>query len=129
MLKQTSPHTLDKLRQADNCRKLIEILVGQIARGEPESNLDQYIQPCKTQYCLLGEYLNESYKGYWQFHDFCVDFDTEHEFGFGSYDFRGDRCEEWNEAFGTSAYGTRQQRITRLQSHIERLEKEAISCE
>ena len=123
MLNNTNPESLLKYKQADNCRTLQDILRGQIARCEPESNLNEYSNECGTAFCLLGEYLKYRRVSKIQFHNLCAEFDTVAEFGFGhkEADFRG-----WLDVFGMSHRATRQQRIKTLGSHIERLEREAV---
>ena len=133
MLNNTNPESLLKYKQADNCRTLQDILRGQIARGEPESNLDGFSNKCGTAFCLLGEYLKNRFIDQHQFDELCNIFDTKIEFGFGGI--MNCFCSpklpavlEWAEVFGSSYRATRQQRIKTLDSHIERLEREAVEC-
>ena len=127
MLNNTNPESLLKYKQADNCRTLQDILRGQIARGEPESNLDEFSNECGSAFCLIGEHLKDEFINISQFHKLCRKFDTKKEFGFGIRSSNGIWCDEWRKVFGGSNRATRQQRIKTLDSHIERLEREAVS--
>ena len=127
MLNNTNPESLLKYKQADNCRTLQDILLGQIARGEPESNLDTFSDKCGTAFCLLGEYLKDEFIDRFEFYQLCGEFDTKKEFGFWFMLSYGVWCDEWDKVFGSSSLSTRQQRIKTLDSHIERLEREAVS--
>jgi len=135
MLNTTNPQALKKLKQADNNRVLIDILRGQDARGEPESNLNYFTNKYGTAFCLLGSYLKDSFEDEDQFNDLCSAFDTDNEFGFGGT--LDDLClesegyayavnTEWSQVFGGIASGTRQDLIKVLEGHIERLEREAV---
>ena len=125
MLTTTNPEIVKIYEQIDNCIELKAIIQNKIDQGHPISYLDSYSQPCGTVGCILGDWVikKELAAHYLKFIARCDEIYTSSVgrllFGFSHSDAV--------DIFGTAFFGTYQERLTRLEAHIQALHEKAAS--